>query len=287
MRAGRLQTRRIKMRRRRLRLLAVLLLLLACGGGLFLAFKGEAPLKMSFKEQAEDLSPAEATLSLPGEVWYALQLGAFSTREAALSEAEKLIPRGAAGYVLQDAGTHRLLAAAYDTRAAAQTVSERLTGEHGIETYVLELSRGALVARCKGQKAQLDALSDAYGCLSACAKQLYALSCGLDAKDKAQEEILDALLSEETTLRTILSRLTRLFPDGPEAVKALLEGGTALLKALSDARQAQGATGLSGKLKYAQLLTLDILRGYAKSLYSADTEGRTGALQVVQRLSTL
>ena len=65
MRAGRLQTRRIKMRRRRLRLLAVLLLLLACGGGLFLAFKGEAPLKMSFKEQAEDLSPAEATLSLP------------------------------------------------------------------------------------------------------------------------------------------------------------------------------------------------------------------------------
>ena len=267
MRAGRLQTRRIKMRRRRLRLLAVLLLLLACGGGLFFALGGEAPLTLSFREQTEDLSPAEITLSLPGEVWYALQLGAFSGREAALSAAEEYISRGAAGYVSEDAGTYRLLAAAYDTRAAAQAVGARLKSEQGIDAYVLEVSRGALSARCKGQTAQLNALKDAYDCFSACAKQLYTLSCGLDAREKDQRETLEALLSLETTLRAILERVSRLFPDRPEAAKGLLEGGTLLVKALSDARAAQSATDLSGKIKYAQLLGLDVLLKYTAALY--------------------
>lgn len=267
MRAGRLQTRRIKVHRRRVRLLIAFFAVLAIGSSAYLLRDRLPGVRLSFQEQTEDLTSGEAVLTLPGETWYALQLGAFSNREAAAAEAEKFKQRGAAGYVLENGSTFRAMAAAYDTRAAAQAVCARLASEHGIETYVIELSRGEMTARCHGQNAQLTALKDAYDCLSTLSGQMYALSCGLDERTKSFEETLEALLSMETTLRTIPERLSRRFPDQPEAVRGVLEGMTLLAEAVQTARTSENATALSGRIKYAQLLSLDILSRYTAALY--------------------
>lgn len=272
MRAGRLETRRIKVRRRFRRTLCVLLLLPLLAGGLWY-LRGKEPAFFSLTP-SPTLSPdeqatGEQVLELPGETWYALQLGVFSSEEAAKALADSYMTKGAASYIFSDGGSWRVLAAAYDTRAKAQAVSGRLKNEHAIETYIFELSRGGLTVKVRGQKAQLAALENAYACLSGAGTLLSGLSEGLDDYSRTLDETKEALASEEQTARVLREKLTALFSAPPDSVARVIAQLTALEGALQRAR-AQSSAALTGAyVKYAQLLALDGLSQYAALLSGA------------------
>ena len=78
------------------------------------------PLDAAFDETRETQE-----ITLNGSVWYALQLGAFETEEAAHQLAEQFQRRGAAGYVWQDE-RYRVLAAVYPEKEDAQAVRQQL-----------------------------------------------------------------------------------------------------------------------------------------------------------------
>lgn len=272
MRAGRLQTRRIRVRRRFLRVLAILCLLaLLTGGGLYLMNKnGWIPLNLSLSP-SPTLSPDEVkadtrVMSIPGETWYALQLGVFTSREAADAAAAPFSSRGAAAYLYEDGTSFRVLAAAYKTRAEAQTVMSRLKTDHGIETFIFELSRGEVTLKVHGQAAQLTALESAYACLSGAGGLLADLSAGLDNYTRTEEETRAALTSEEDTVGSLREKLGMLFDDPPVSVKGVLESLTTLSDALTDAQKQTGAALLGAKIKYAQLVALDLLSAYVGAL---------------------
>ena len=268
MRAGRLKTKRYPVRGGRKAVffvLGVLLLILAFfavranGGMPFLHFSSPV---LSPEESVQETK----TLTLPGRTWYALQLGAFETEEMARSFADAYRARGAAGFI--DRSDHfRVLAAAYDSRAAAQAVQSQLGALHGVEAYVSEITRPEVQLRLTGQRAQLTALCDAYDALNNAAEKAYALSRGLDGRSMERQEILLSLTSEKETALALKSRLADLFgKDAPEAVAFIVEALNELSAALENALSASGDTALGAQVKYIQLFCIERMAAYARLL---------------------
>lgn len=271
MRAGRLKTKRYKVRRRGGRGVVVLLLAaLLLAGAAYMVKEKQIPV---FAAPSPTLTPAESrqetrTITLPAATWYALQLGVFEQESAAKSLAESYQGRGAAGYI--DDGEHyRVLAAAYETRADAQAVQQQLHDVHGVDAYIGEISRPAVTIRLTGQAAQLTALRDAYDLMDQAAAQLSALSRGLDGQEKRREDILPQLSSLLETVRTLTERLERLFGEAPHRAVAEMQSMLrALSDALSDALNAKSDVRLGAKIKYCQLLCASRMASYALGLSS-------------------
>lgn len=268
MRAGRLKIKRYKLRHRRRGW--ILCLLLAAGAAAFLAFRQHGAIPL-FAAPAATLSPAESAretreFTLPGRTWYALQLGAFETEDMALSLAASYQARGAAGYI-DESDHYRVLAAAYDSRASAQAVQTQLGALHGVDAYVSEITRAEVTLRLTGQRAQLTALTDAYDALNHAAENLYALSLGLDQREKTGEEVRSAALSEKETAENLSLRLNTLFGENaPEAVSFITEVLNGLKAALEKALSSSGDTALGAQIKYCQLLCIERMAAYARML---------------------
>ena len=275
MRAGRLTTKRYKTRKRGWGWLLALIAGFGIGAAAatFRPENWQVSLPVPFvtvpaspTRPPEETQAEERTLTLPGRSWYALQVGAFDSQEAAQSLAASFQNRGAAGYVLRQ-DTYRVLAAAYPARADAQAVVSQLKNQHQVDAIVTDVLQPEVTLRLSGQKGQLTALGDAYDALNQLAEHLSALSLRLDQRTMDSGQILSAIRSERETLLALSGRLESWF--GSEApkevgqVKALLDD---LCRSLDDCLSTQGNTALGARIKYAQLQCICRMAAYAAGL---------------------
>lgn len=272
-RAGRLATRRYKVRRRKM---GWLLLIAGIGLGLatssaYLRFMRPLPQTHISAQPAptlppEETQPDERTVTLAGQSWYALQLGVYDDAEAAGREADALRARGAGGYIFRKDGC-RLLAAAYTARADAQAVMSRLKARHGLDTEVVEIVSPEITLRLSGQKGQLTVLTDAFSAMEKLCGHLYQLSLSLDRQETEAAEALTALRSERDTLTELSARLqSRFGASAPAAVlslKQILDGSTQSLSAVSAAKT---LTQLGAQVKYCHLECICRMAAYASGL---------------------
>lgn len=275
MRAGRLKTKRYPVRKRGGGWAALLLLGILLGAGAVTfgkqAWQAALPQFLrvgpSSSTKAPETSPREErTFTLPGHTWYALQLGAFDSADAAESLAASYRSRGAAGYVRVQ-GQYRVLAAAYASRADAQAVITQLRTQHQVNAVLTEIVQPEVTLRMHGRPDQLTALSDAYDALEQLSVQLAALSDSVDRGKTDRQTALDALRSHKETLNALKSRLDAQFGENaPDAVKDALDMLDALSLSLSDAMAAQGTAALGAGLKYAQLQCLCRMADHAAGL---------------------
>ena len=184
--AGKLKTRVYRVRRGGGRWLAWVLgaMLLAAGAYAVLQARPFAAAPDLSLQPSATLTPRDSAadsrlLTLDGETWHALQLGAFDSPDAAQALAEAYRARGAGGLIWQR-DAYRVLAAAYVSRADAQAVQSRLLSQHGVETVITDVAWPDVTLRATGQKAQLDALTDAYDALPKLIRHLADLSQALD-----------------------------------------------------------------------------------------------------------
>ncbi len=277
MRAGRLKTKRYPVRNRggwaALLLLAGLLL----GAGAVIygrqAWEAALPLLPGVLQPSAAQTPApeavsreERTLTLPGHTWYALQLGAFDSAEAAESSAESYRTRGAAGYIRRQ-GQYRVLAAAYASRADAQAVMTQLRNNHQIDAVLTEITQAEVTLRLNGRPEQLTALNDAYDALEQMSQQLAALSDSLDRGKTDRQTALSALRSQRDTLTALKARIDAQFgKNAPQAVKDAGDLLESLSLSLNEALAAQGTAVLGARIKYAQLQCLCGMADYTAEL---------------------
>ena len=270
MRAGRLNTRRYKTRRRGGWALVLAALLALAGMGLYRGWITLQLPAVEWKRPAATAQPAEPaaarTVTLPGQSWFALQLGAFDQEAAAQALADAYRARGAGGYLLKSDG-FRVLAAAYPTRAEAQAVQHQLQTQHGVDTVIVEISRPEITLRLTGPIDQLTALEDAYDAVWKLSAHLSALFQALDQGQTDVENADTALQSEKTTVAALESRLRSLYDaSGAAAVddlaQLLLDAGQALDGCLS----APGKTRLGAQVKYCHLLCVCRMAAYAEAL---------------------
>ncbi len=213
-----------------------------------------------------DSAADERVITLNGETWYALQLGAFDSQEAAQASAESYRARGAGGLIWRR-DTYRVLAAAYPSRADAQAVQSQLLAQHSVETAVTDIAWPDVTLRLTGQKAQLDALADAYDALPKLTRHLSELSNALDRGEKEPAQVTAALQSEKDTAAALSARLLTLFGDGGHPAVTDLAG---LLNeaaaALDAALNISGATRLGAQIKYCQLLCICRMAAHIQGL---------------------
>lgn len=268
MRSGKIRIKRYKSSRRRgvfLLLLSVPVLLAA---GFFLFRQGVISLP-SFSGIAlsqADMQQQTRVLTLPGATHFALQLGVFSEKGGADALAQDYQGRGAGCYIWHQDG-YRVLAAAYETREDARAVQQRLMDAHGVDAYLYTLTRSEVTLRLTGQKAQLDALSDAYDLCVQLTATLSRLSEELDSGSMNETEVRSALLSQQETVAVLNSRLLSLFSkEEHPAVSALTKLMESALSDISAALDTANATRLGSRVKYCQLHLLCSLEQYVSSL---------------------
>ena len=279
MRAGRLKTKRYPVRHRGGWAALLLLTGLLLGAGAVIygrqAWEAALPLLPGVLHPSVPLAPVstpeavsreERTLTLPGHTWYALQLGAFDSAEAAESSAEAYRSRGAAGYIRRQ-GQYRVLAAAYASRADAQAVMTQLRAHHQIDAVLTEITQAEVTLRLNGRPEQLTALNDAYDALEQMSRQLAALSDGLDRGKTDRQTALSALRSHRDTLTALKARVDAQFgKSAPKAVKDVSDLLESVSLSLNEALSAQSTAVLGARIKYAHLQCLCGMADYAAGL---------------------
>ena len=272
-RAGRLATRRYKVRKARGGWLLLLLLGigLGFGGSVYLQRIAPVPRAHIAAEPAPTLPPEETqaderTLTLGSQSWYALQAGIYDDAAIARQDAEALRARGAGGYLFQKDGC-RVLAAAYASRADAQAVMTRLKTRHGLDAEVVEIVSPEVTLRLTGQKGQLTALSDALSAMEKLCGHLYQLSLSLDRQETDARTALAALQSERDTLAALNERLqSRFGASAHPAVLSLEEMLADCVQSLNAASAAQSLTRLGAQVKYCHLTCICRMAAYAEAL---------------------
>lgn len=202
-----------------------------------------------------DETPAQREITLPGGTWYALQLGAFESREAAETQAEQFIRRGAAGYVWPD-GRFRTLAAAYPDREDAQAVRRQLSENHTVDTYLYEITLPQIQLRVKGMQGQLDILEAAFRQADSLTLGLHSISLSLDRQEMSASEAkvqLNAWAQQASNLSLRLKqRFASPVPQAVTSLIALMDSFCAWKNSLAD----ESAVQLGVQIKWE---TLEIL----------------------------
>jgi hypothetical protein len=219
---------------------------------------------------AFDETPASREITLEARSWYAIQLGSFENEQSAKTQAQSYTARGAAGYVRNDGGRFRVLAALYPLKEDAQSVREQLRAQHEIDSYVYEISLPVIKFDVKGMAGQLDALDAAMQYLNTAMEKFCSISVSLDKRDLNMEQQLTALnevSSQADTLRTVLSQ--RLNAPGYKVVgdlTGLLSQISQACKTVTDA-SAQGSVAMATQMKYQTLSLLTAVETYRNTAW--------------------
>lgn len=215
---------------------------------------------------AQDTARQSQELTLSAHTLYALQLGAFTQESAAEQLAQQFAARGAAGYVYRDADAYRVLAAAYPTRAEAQTVQTRLAAQ-SISTYIHPCVQEQLTLKAGGTGSQLNALKEALDYLDGLAGKLFTLSSGLDNGEVTAGQAREALLSEGVTCAALGGKLESAFREGlPLSLAPLRDTLRSVASAAGTLQNENGAARIGAALKKSQLTAFFGLYEFAASL---------------------
>ena len=138
-------------------------------------------------------------VSLPAMDVYMLQMGVYSSAENAAEQSAALKKRGAAGFVYDDNGSYRAIAAAYSDKASAESVQSRLENE-GYECTVFH-------AECSGAELLITAETEMLAGIRAAFEFAGNLSDELDKASIEYDEKQQDIMQAQTTLRDLALRV--------------------------------------------------------------------------------
>ena len=161
-------------------------------------------------------------IQLPAMECFALQMGVYSNEANADAQATALQHRGAGGYVMEDGGRYRVLAAAYSAEESLKQVREQLTAE-GLESAVYVFPAPDSTLRVTASQAQLDGIAAGFSALDALQRDMASASLTFDQQQQ----------SVQTGRDTAAALLTRL-RDASTAFLAAASADNAVLQATKD-----------------------------------------------------
>lgn len=225
---------------------------------------GSLPIVSSSPTAAPSPVPTGETfrITLPALEAYMLQMGFFSDAESASRIADSIKAMGAAGYIYDDAGSLRLIAAAYADEASAESVKTRLLAE-GYDVSVFRFSRsGVDLLVTAGSGMQLP-VTTAFTLSSDVVSQLDELSLDFDASQRSTEYGLSVLSEIRTNVTTACagiaeakekSRMLSFLYVYLNDLSAMLEDMTAYSKDRTAFSSYLKTVRIKAALRYADLL---------------------------------
>ncbi|MDR1619061.1 MAG: SPOR domain-containing protein [Clostridiales bacterium] len=191
---------------------------------------------------------------LPGVECYALQMGVFSNWDNANTQAAQLQQRGAGGYVMDDAGKYRVLAAAYAAQDSLKQVREQLDAD-GVESASYVFNAPDSTLRVTGTPKQLDGITAGFQALTAIMEEMAETSLAFDQQRQTADqgrETAKTLLTRIEDARTAFSMVATMAHPVLEATKSCFDEYETAMRALS-AYSSQSFVDFSSKMKYTHL----------------------------------
>lgn len=212
------------------------------------------PLDAAFDETRETRE-----ITLNGSVWYALQLGAFETEEAAGQLAEQFQRRGAAGYLWPEE-RFRVLAAVYPEKEDAQAVRQQLRDQHDVDSYLFEISIPSVSLRMTGMRGQIDILEAAFLHAEELIRQMERISETLDRQEITPAEAAEELNTLREQVELVALRMEQRFLSPRNAAVTGLIGLMRDYAAFAREETGQESNALlSRQLKYQTIQTIHLL----------------------------
>lgn len=212
------------------------------------------PLDAAFDETRETRE-----ITLNGSVWYALQLGAFETEEAAGQLAEQFQRRGAAGYLWPEE-RFRVLAAVYPEKEDAQAVRQQLRDQHDVHSYLFEISIPSVSLRMTGMRGQIDILEAAFLHAEELIRQMERISETLDRQEITPAEAAEELNTLREQVELVALRMEQRFLSPRNAAVTGLIGLMRDYAAFAREKTGQESNALlSRQLKYQTIQTIRLL----------------------------
>ena len=212
------------------------------------------PLDAAFDETRETRE-----ITLNGSVWYALQLGAFETEEAAGQLAEQFQRRGAAGYLWPEE-RFRVLAAVYPEKEDAQAVRQQLRDQHDVDSYLFEISIPSVSLRMTGMRGQIDILEAAFLHAEELIRQMERISETLDRQEITPAEAAEELNTLREQVELVALRMEQRFLSPRNAAVTGLIGLMRDYAAFAREKTGQESNALlSRRLKYQTIQTIRLL----------------------------
>lgn len=212
------------------------------------------PLDAAFDETRETRE-----ITLNGSVWYALQLGAFETEEAARQLAEQFQRRGAAGYLWPE-DRFRVLAAVYPEKEDAQAVRQQLRDKHDVDSYLFEISIPSVSLRMTGMRGQIDILEAAFLHAEDLVRQMERISETLDRQEITPAEAAEELNTLREQVELVALRMEQRFLSPRNAAVTGLIGLMRDYAAFAREKTGQESNALlSRQLKYQTIQTIRLL----------------------------
>ncbi len=209
-----------------------------------------------------------ASIIVPAQDWYMIQLGAYSTSDAAAAQAKLYTGRGAAGYMLED-DKFRVLAAAYDTRDDAEVIKARLKDVQGLDTYVYHVTTDELELSVTAASGQVQALREGFDVVLLAMREMGRLSTELDKQRMDGADIIQAAqalrLEAQDRQRALEERLGGNASAIVRGLGDLLTMTDRGLEAIC-AQNAQETIAMTSKIKYNQIDLIWHVIGYIRQI---------------------
>lgn len=138
-------------------------------------------------------------ISMPAIDVYMIQMGFYKTETECAPAAAELKAMGAAGYVYNDNGDLRLIAAAFSDEASAQSVKERVSAE-GHDCIVYHIARNGVDLLITADAEKMLPIRTAFTLAEDAITQLDELSIDFDAESRSVEYGLEVLSELRTNV---------------------------------------------------------------------------------------
>ncbi len=229
----------------------------------------QSPAEELQENSAVSTKSVSQQISIKGFNAYALQLGAFSSAENASVEANSMKARGAAGYILNDTGHHRVFASIYNTNEEAKQVKENLMSTENIDSSIFAIETGDLNMTVTASEDKIALIKQCFDDYLSVKDKLGALILACDKKEKDYETCKAEVLEMKDTLQKALDSLSTI--PGQNGSSEMLtslgkvfETSIAKLNDIATGGYADGPE-FSSALKYAEI---ELIYAYSSFIQS-------------------
>ena len=212
-----------------------------------------------------DTSKLTQTINVPAFSLFTIQLGAYSTEDAAKTEAANVKAQGGAGYVAKG-DYFRVLASGYNTKADADNVQAQLKDANK-DSQVFELKCDELVFKITATKAQIDTINNAFTKYPLLCSQFVDYSASFDKGDISQIEFRTKIKTMLSDIQKIKTDLTNMGSSN-KALLALIDIYAQAETSMEDIStdNQSSSQDLLVKIKYNYIQMADIFCQYQSNL---------------------
>ncbi len=186
------------------------------------------------------------------EVWM-VSFGRYGGMSEAKVEAARYVPRGAAGYVLEDEG-YSVIGAGYASETDAEKVCAQLTAAEGIGCAAESASASPVTLRMTAGSEQIAAFLEAEQTLRETAGALGKLAFSVDRGDADAEQAVEVIGTHLDHVKNAEKKLREQLADSESGIFGeLLSMLGDMAGQMEEMRREKGAMAVSSRLKYCHV----------------------------------